>query len=155
MKATTPIPRLQFLIRSIFIILFGLTNWLNADTGTCYAVADSDNKLISISSDGSFFTDIGQLGVADVEAIAFNPNRTVLYGADAGKLGTINLNSGEFVPIGSFGDGHGAEGTVSFADVDSLEFDPTSGVLYGVARRGSSKDDALFKNLGINTPQHT
>ena len=112
----------------------------------CYAVSDSEDELVSIRSDGAGFQDIGPLGVSSVEAIAFNLGWTTLYGADADMLGTIDVDTGAFSAIGSFGSGDGADGQVDFDDVDSLSFDPVTGVFYGVTRRNDgSPNDVLFQ----------
>ncbi len=112
----------------------------------CYAVSDSEDELVSIRSDGAGFQDIGPLGVSYVEAIAFNLGWTTLYGADADTLGTIDVNTGQFSAIGSFGSGDGADGQVDFDDVDSLSFDPVTGVFYGVTRRNDgAPNDVLFQ----------
>ncbi len=120
--------------------------YLRAEENFCYAASDSDDELISINADGSGFEDIGGLGVPYVESIAFNLDGSILYGADADVLGTINVDSGAFSAIGAFGSGDGADGTVDFDDVDSLSFDPITGVFYGVTRRNDgSPNDALFQ----------
>ncbi len=116
------------------------------NAGVCYVASDGDDELARIDADGSDFVDVGSLGVPDVEAIAFNTDWTILYGADADQLGTIDTGSGAFTAIGPFGQGDGAEGVVDFDDVDSLGFDPITGVFYGVTRRGGSEtNDALFQ----------
>ena len=75
-----------------------------------------------------------QAGVSNIEAIALNPSFTVLYAADAYRLGTLNTTTGVYTNIGSFGfadDGTAAE--IEILDVDALAFDQ-SGVLWGLMR---------------------
>ncbi|NOX62558.1 MAG: hypothetical protein GXP42_11540, partial [Chloroflexi bacterium] len=87
---------------------------------------------------------VGNTGVNNIEAIAVEPGGGALYAADAGQLGTLNLITGAFTPIGSgFGTGNGSLGSITFYDVDSLTFDPTTGILYGAHRR--SGNDVLFQ----------
>ena len=85
---------------------------------------------------GGDFKDVGPNGATRIEAIAWNIDATVLYAADAGTWGTINLNTGAFSSIGSFGSGDGDDGEVDFNDVDGLTVDPTTGIMYGSERYG-------------------
>ena len=108
----------------------------------CYAVADDGNRLVSMNSDGSNFTDIGGTGVSNIEGIAMEPGLpNTLFAADAGQFGEINLSTGTFTAIGSgIGTGTGTDGSIDLDDLDSLAFDIYTGILWGVHRRGSAED---------------
>ncbi len=124
----------------------------------CYAVADSTttatdgsqkdtlaflNRLTGATA--AVGSGVGNTNRFNIEAIAFQPGGTVLYAADAGQLGTLNLTTGVFTATPSaFGSGNGSAGSITFNDVDGLSFDPTTGFLYGTHRRDSALD-LLFR----------
>ncbi len=123
----------------------------------CYAVADGTsskgdgsqkdtlaflNRLTGATA--AVGSGIGNTNRYNIEAIAFQPGGSVLYAADAGQLGTLNLTTGAFTAsTNSFGSGSGSAGSITFSDVDGLTFDPTTGFLYGSHRR--SGPDVLFR----------
>ena len=87
-------------------------------------------------------TTIGEgTGTYDIEAIALHPQTSVLYAANAGTLGMLDVATGKFTAIGDgIGSGEGSEGEVRFDDVDGLNFDPTTGILYGSQRESRGND---------------
>ena len=105
----------------------------------CYAVADNGDRLVEIDINTGAEGDIGPVGVAFIEAIAYWPITGTLYAADAGRLGTLNTTTGAYSNIGSFGSG--------FNDVDGLAFHPFTGELYGSVRNGGdgAAQDLLIK----------
>ncbi len=136
-----------------------------SDTATvlgevCYVVADAggrnggDDLLTRVDKATGTEIQIGSgTGTSNIEAAAYQPGTTTLYAANEvssseGRFGTISTSTGVFTampnPIGS---GSGSLGTLTFNDVDSLGFDPFTGILYGVLRRGGSPnpDDVLFQ----------
>lgn len=124
----------------------------------CYAVADSTtsandghqkdtlaflNRLTGATA--AVGSGVGNTNRFNIEAIAFQPGGSVLYAADAGQLGILNLTTGAFTATSSsFGSGSGSAGSITFDDVDGLTFDLTTGFLYGTHRRGSDPD-VLFR----------
>ncbi len=114
----------------------------------CYLVADAGggnggNDLFTRIDTADFNpatneTSIGTgTGTNAIEAIAFNSASGVVYAANANQLGTLSTASGVFQPLPqNFGTGGGAQGPVTFSDVDGLTYDATTGVLYGAHRRG-------------------
>jgi hypothetical protein len=121
----------------------------------CYLVADGHNND---SGDSDLLTIVEQptgkeapigsgTGTDKIETIAFQPGVTTLYAVDEGDFGTIDLETGVFTSIGSVGTGTGGLGQITFDDVDSLAFDPFSGILYGVHRRRGTPnpDDILLQ----------
>lgn len=129
----------------------------------CYLVADSGggsggNDLLTSIDTVDFDpatneTSIGTgTGTSTIEAIAFNSATGVLYAANAGRLGVLNLSTGVFQPRPqSFGTGSGSAGSVTFGDVDGLTYDATTGVLYGSHRRGGND---LLLQIDMNTGAH-
>ena len=111
----------------------------------CYSVADNGDRLVAIDINTGAESNVGPVGVPDIEAIAYWPITDTLYAADANRLGTLNLTTGTYTNIGSFGSGNGSIGTRTFADVDGLAFHPFTGELYGSVRNTSSSQDLLIK----------
>ncbi len=133
------------------------------DPDSCYAVADSTSS----SNDGSqkdtlavlnrltgatsmIGSGVGNTNVYNIEAIGFQPGSLILYAADAGQLGTINLVTGRFTAKPqTFGSGLGYIGSSTtkqsktFSDVDGLTFNPLNGQLYGASRH--TGPDLLFR----------
>ncbi len=121
------------------------------DCGLTYLVADAgggnggNDWFTKVDRDTGVETAVGTgTGTDNIEAIAFNPSGTLLYAADADELGSIDLVTGVYTTIGSFGSGDGSVGNLSFNDVDGLTFDPLTGIFYGSVRRGSA-DDLLIQ----------
>ncbi len=85
--------------------------------------------------------ELGPLGVPNIEAVAKDPVTQILYGANANTLGTINLDTGAYASLGSFGTALAANGdltaNVALSDVDSLSFSPITGNLFGVQNSGN------------------
>ncbi|NNE69689.1 MAG: DUF1929 domain-containing protein [Rhodothermales bacterium] len=112
----------------------------------CYLVADEgsglgDGDVLTRINKGSFIeASVGTTGTQFIEALAFNPQQTTLYAASGRRFGTVDTITGAFTEIGTFGNGQGAAGGVSFSDVDGLAFDPNTGILYGAVRRLGSPD---------------
>ena len=116
----------------------------------CYLVADAGgsgggNDLLTQIDTADFNpltneTNIGiGTGTDRIEAIAWNSSTGVLYGANAGRLGTLSTTTGVFTALPStFGTGSGALGNISFTDVDGLTYDATTGVLYGSERQSGT-----------------
>jgi uncharacterized repeat protein (TIGR01451 family) len=113
----------------------------------CYMVADNGGNgygsadVLTRLNEGSYQdVVIGGTQTEQIEAIAFNPWNQKLYAADANRLGTLDLYTGEFDEVGEFGGGEGAEGWLAFLDVDGLTFDPYSEALFGSIRRTGERD---------------
>ena len=71
-----------------------------AGAALCYGVADNGNEFVLIDvTDGTVDTDVGDVGVPDIEAIAIDPDGLDVYGADADQLGRINTDTGEFIRL--------------------------------------------------------
>lgn len=79
-------------------------------------------------------------GTFNVEAIALQPGTGVLFAADAGTMGVIDIVTGVFAALGPIGSGSGDAGDVEFDDVDGLSFDPATGFLYGTQREPRDED---------------
>jgi len=125
--------------------------------GECYLVGDSDNRLsIVVRNDvdpSTNETDIGQTGVNNIEALAVSPLTKIVYAADAGQLGTLNVDTGAFTALPRvFGTGSGADNNQALNDVDGLASDPCTGEFYASHWRGGN-EDLLFK-IDIETGTH-
>ncbi|MBT8189706.1 MAG: hypothetical protein KJO29_04710 [Bacteroidia bacterium] len=126
-----------------------------ADPTACYGVDDDNNILVKMNRSTGSVSTIGNLGVSNVEAIAFTEDATTLYAANAGDFGTLDLNSGTFTSIGSFGTGTGDQGSVDFNDADGLMLDATTGIVYATERYGDggAPADVLFQ-VNTSTGSH-
>lgn len=113
---------------------------------SCYAVADENDYLVALNKTTGNTIEIGPNQANDIEAIAFGGDGQTLYAANGGTIGTLDLSTGHFTPIGEIGLGNGSVGTVRLNDVDGLSWDATIGVLYGTQRREdhSTEADLLF-----------
>jgi hypothetical protein len=111
------------------------------DPNVCFAVADTDDVLVSVNKTTGIETTIGLTTDAtdtaiSIEAIALPPAGSVLYAAAADRLGTLDRATGAFTALpNSFGTGDGFDGPVTFDDVKGLTFEPATGILYGSHRR--------------------
>ncbi len=133
----------------------------------CYVVADSGGRnggndlLARVDKATGTEIQIGSgTGTNNLEAIAYQPGTTTLYAANdvsssEGRLGIINTSTGVFNPLSNaIGSGNGSLGSIVFDDVDSLGFDPFTGILYGVLRReGSPNPDDLLLQINPTTGQ--
>ena len=122
---------------------------VNTGDGTiCYAAAeDSSNTLVTVDrATWNGTAAPNGFGVWNIEAIAYWPGTNTLYAADADDFGVVNVSTGVYASIGSFGSADGALGTMTIDDVDGLTFDPFTGILYGSQRRdGNGNDDLLIQ----------
>ncbi len=111
-----------------------------AGSDVCYLVADNDGTetgedvLVAVNRTSGVESVIGPLGTLFVEAIAFSPYEPVLFAANGGALGRVDLQSGYFTTNGPIGRGNGIHGEIFFDDVDGLAFDASTAVLYGTVR---------------------
>ncbi len=111
-------------------------------TRQCFAVADervtnagkdSQDTFVRLDrTNGDTFA-IGLTGTLNVEAIAFGPNN-ILYGADAGQLGILDVNTGLFTALPlPFGTATGSRGPELLGDVDGIFYDMHTEQFYGAA----------------------
>lgn len=116
----------------------------------CYMVADS-NDLLTIAdkndpNPNTNETTVGTLMnsdtlIDDVEAIAYDPLAEILYAANGGQIGTLDVDTAAFTPLPMpVGTGAGSLGGETFSNLDGLAFDPFRNVLYGAVRKGSTGD---------------
>lgn len=118
----------------------------------CYAIGDAgggppgNDLLTQVDFDTGIEIVIGSPGTSSMEAIAFQANTDILFGADSDQLGTLDLSTGAFTPLpNTFGTANGALGPISIDDVDGLAFDPADGTLFGSNRRRRPTEDVLIK----------
>lgn len=125
----------------------------------CYMIADGDNETSTNSPLFKYIFKtnslelVNRLGVNDVEASTLSLDGQILYSADNGTFGRIDLTPGKansFIPIGKIGKGRGALGVITMLDVDGLSFDPTTSILYATIRRGEGADNQLDLLIQIN-----
>ncbi|MBX3012360.1 MAG: DUF11 domain-containing protein [Caldilineaceae bacterium] len=117
------------------------------DPTFCYTVADNGGStdpdfLIRIDrSAGTSTTVIGPTGTFNVEGIDFIPGGATLYAMNGNQLGTLDLVTAAFTPIGvPLGTATGSLGLRSLNDVDGLAYDGTSNLIYGAVARSTAND---------------
>ncbi len=142
------------LVAQMLMFLVGPVQEAFALGEVCYTVADGGDRVNTLQLGAGGWSEIDDQvlpsGIDDVETIAYWPGGSgTLYGADANQLGIINPATGGWTATSqTFGTGNGVIGgsTVNrtFDDVDSLTFDPFSGILWG-ANRESGQLDLLFQ----------
>ena len=130
-------PNMSFAQTERIAFCYGVTDGLGNQNGA--------DTLVSLNVLTGETNIIGGTNTVNVEAIAFSPDGTILYAADAGILGTLALDSGAFTQIGTFGEGDGDVGVIEMTDVDSLTYDITTDTLFGTHRRPNAPTDLLFK----------
>ena len=133
-----------------FILLATVQPYAYGQADICYAYADSGNSLVRIDDIQTTpsVTVLGGSGASNIEAIVLSLDSTTLYAANANTFGTLDLNTGAYTSIGSFGTAGGSAGDIALTDVDGLAIDPATGVFYGTHRRDTSGDsppDILFR----------
>ena len=112
----------------------------------CYVFSDTNNSLSLYDTALGTVTDYAANGTSGIEAIAWDSENSILYGADAGQLGILDQGDGSWSTVGSgFGTGNGPLGLIALNDVDGLAFNPFGGanVMYGIHER--SGQDVSFK----------
>ncbi|MGH2784342.1 MAG: hypothetical protein ACRDJ1_03715 [Actinomycetota bacterium] len=147
----------------VVLLALWMGNAAAAVSVICYTVADDGNGSGSgqdsgaedlltrvDSTDHDPATNEASIGTGtgtfNIEASTFDPGTEDLYAVDADQLGRLNLATGVFSPKpSSLGSGSGPAGTIAFSDVDSITFDPNTGVLFGGARVLGEDPDVLFQ----------
>jgi len=128
----------------------------------CYAVADnsqlagSPDFLVTIDPSTGLTANVGPTNTADIEAIDYNLEGNIVYAVNGGIFGRLALDgaeAGQFIPIGSVGTGNGAEGPITFSDIDSLTFDESNGMVFATHRRefGEPAQYDLLLRIDPNT----
>ena len=93
-------------------------------------------------------------GTSNIESSALDPATGLLYTADAGNFGAIDINTGDFIGIGpaAIGSGFGfatatatSVSQLAFNDIDGMHFDPTTGALFASVRRAGDPADLLIQ----------
>ena len=166
-RTVSPTPSLHSLQRSIALLaalaLIGAFLVVSApsadaypETDVCFAVADGggvgsgNDRLLKINRTTGAVTSIGTTtGTNNIEAAAFWPGTDTFYASNelnstTGQFGTVDLTTGLFTTIGTYGQATGLIGgtstTLDIADVDSMAMDPFTGIIYGALRRSSAPD---------------
>ncbi|MBO6574172.1 MAG: T9SS type A sorting domain-containing protein [Rhodothermales bacterium] len=129
------------------LIVFAPAFAASAQTGGaedyCFLVADNNgvrfdaDVVTQVEKATGLETEIGMTGTLNIEAVAFHPFEPGIFAADGGLLGTINVETGRFAPVGWLGTAYGDEGPLSAGDVDGMTFDPTTGELFGAVRKSA------------------
>ena len=105
----------------------------------CYTVNFAGTDTLYVIAEDGTPTTLGATGTANLEALAWNPAGTVLYGASDNQLYTLNTTTGVATAlpnnITSGGSLRGSLGVQATTYITGLSFDPISGNLYAIGRR--------------------
>ncbi|NKQ40760.1 MAG: hypothetical protein HF962_04235, partial [Sulfurovum sp.] len=109
----------------------------------CYGLSDGSDELVLYDADSATDTIIGSNNAPnnDIETMAFNVDRSVLYAFDKVdngdvQLGTVSQTDGSFtfiaggVDVDQDGQASGSDGNKRIRDIDAMGFDPVTGNLY-------------------------
>jgi len=118
------------------------------DPDLFYYVSDTDDNLYSVDRTTGTVTLIGATGVTDIEAIAYYPvpGANLLYAANGGDIGTLNLTTGAYTFIAEVDGGttiNGVFGTQTIGDIDGLMLDGRTFKLWASERNATS--DLIFQ----------
>lgn len=124
-----------------FLFTFIAHYCLGGDPDLFYYVKDSNDELWVVDRTTGVTTFIGATGVTDIEAIAFwaEPGNNLLFAANGGDIGTLDLTTGAYTFLGDVDNGgtvNGRFGAQNLTDIDGLSFDPLTGILWGSERNG-------------------
>ena len=122
-----------------------------------YYVSDGTEELYSLNISTGVSTLIGSTGVTSIEAIAYYPfpGANVLYAANGGDFGTLNLSTGAYTSIGEIdggGTANGAAGAQTLNDVDGLMLDGQTFKMWAIERQSGATPDLLFQ-IDVSTGQ--
>lgn len=119
-------------------------------TELCYAVADGatpgpqhdsgPDRLIRVAPNATGAALVGATGTFRMEAVAYDYGSNRLYGADGSTLGTLNLTTGAFTPIGTATTCQSPNGPVGLDDFDSMNFNPVTGQLWVIETDGTTSN---------------
>lgn len=112
----------------------------------CWAISDEgDQSTYQFDSGTGLWSDLGQTGVTNIEALAYDALTGIIYTANQDEPGTITPPSSTFVTIAGINIGvlQGADGPYDISDIDGLTFDPFTRVLWASERK--SGNDYLFQ----------
>ena len=134
------------------------------ESDVCYAISNTNSctgndSLVSWDRDTGILSFIGEAGSSGLlEASTWNLARTTLYTVDGNDFGTLNISTGAFTSIGSVATAgsplEGALGNFTSLDVDGISFDPNTGTLYGVHRRGGASETDVLIQIDPSTGLH-
>ena len=114
----------------------------------CFAVADNTNELFEYNSIADTWTRVGDMGVSEVEAIAYDYIRDTLYTVNNQVFGWVSQTTGAFTAIGPAIDSiDGAEGRYDIISVDGLTYDHVADVFWASERRSTAANakDYIFQ----------
>ncbi len=110
--------------------------------GVCYAVPDSTDNLVSVNPATGVASVLGPTGAGTtIQGLAAAPTGGTLYAATRSQLGSVNIGTGAYTAIGSFGTPqNGLLGPITLDGIVSLTFSGANGNLYGVHRTSLDPD---------------
>lgn len=145
---TTRMRLIKLILLGVILTLFNRPQTTLAQPAAastiCYAIADNQGKLPgngTANNEDQFLqidpltgatTLVGATHTLNVEALTFVSSGAAnrLYAVDGGTLGTVDIETGAFTPIGAAGSGNGALGKINFNVIIGLAYDQQNDTLY-------------------------
>lgn len=136
------------------ITLPDLSAYCYATSGADLTTETNDNDLFRIHRETGEVTLIGRTGIYEAEQLAFSTDGRTLYTIEKRSLsqfGTLDLETGEFSPIGEAISvipdpaTNPAIGTNILNDPDSLSVDPATGRIWSVHEDDDKGENYLFE----------
>jgi len=142
----------SFIKLTIIAVILGNFTSLQAQVLKFYGAADSGDRLYLYDTGNNSTVEIGSFGTSSVESLKYNQDNTSLYAFDHDQLGTINLETGEFLDLpNTVGSGlQGEAGTVNVGDIDAFAFDPSSGIIYAAVVNYSFWGDGRYYLIQVD-----
>ncbi len=106
----------------------------------------SSDKLLAIDPLDGQASEHGDLGIVNLNGLAFDVNLGILYGLNVGTdtLIAIQASTGQFETVGPLG--------VDFPSVAGLAFDPDNRILYATSNGGAANLYSVNTGTGAATP---
>jgi len=131
-------------------IVYSTINFQSVDCA-CFSVAQNnglENELFGYDTKSNKWHNIGKTGTNNIKALTYVQSTNSLLGIEQGKLGTIDVTTGEFTSFGFVNSGEGPYGTLVLDNIEGLAYDPQLEVLFAVHRvpgDGPGTNDVLFQ----------
>ena len=129
-------------------LLFAVASFA-ANEDTLYYICDTGDELYRINRVDGGLEQVGDLGAANCETMAYWPGDETMYTANGGDFGSVDYDppvlpgSNLYTLIGEIdggGTAQGVDGAQSLDDIDGMSFDPWTGILWASCRRFGDHD---------------
>jgi len=141
------------LLVSLLILFIDYSSAQMFDQSTVYAVSkkntsNNQNSLHQYNAATNSWHLIGNTGTTNIDAIAIDNKHNILYAANGGILGKLDVQTGQFKAIGTANYGNGEVGRFYLNNIDGLTYCAITNTLYANHHRPgdyAGTNDLLFK----------